>query len=130
MTASTLTRLRRGSQEDGFTLLELLIAIVILGTVLALSAPVFTEHVREQRAKRVKNDVRTNANIVIERLRSHHDPALPISSLSAIKLHKSDNDTVITLSGKPQAQWTVKVENAPLKACYIYTNSDRSITEC
>lgn len=130
MTASTLTRLRRGSHEQGFTLLELLITLVIIGTLLALSVPVLTEHLREQRAKLVKNDVTTNANIVIERLRSHHDPARPINTLSAIKLHKSDNDTVITLSGKPQAQWTVKAENAPLKACYIYTNSDRSITEC
>jgi len=63
----TLTkRLRSKESEQGFTLLELLIVLAILGIIVAIAVPLFANQTRVAIAATVQSDVRNSADVLFE----------------------------------------------------------------
>lgn len=62
-----LTRLQelRKAQEEGFTLVELLVVVIIIGVVAAIAIPIFAQQQKQSIRASVKSDVR-NLNAAVQ----------------------------------------------------------------
>ena len=114
----------------GFSLLELLVVILLLGLISAIAFPTFTNANNNLRRDQVESDVHITSDRVIDRLTMAHDRNQDISAMSAVSILESEDRTTVTLHGKPNAWWAVKGVNEAVDACFIYYSFTRELAPC
>ena len=76
MSIGYFVNLRRKKQSPGFTLVELLIVVVILGLIAAIALPKFSNAATSARASTLRENIRT-LRVQLAVFRSHHLEVAP-----------------------------------------------------
>jgi prepilin-type N-terminal cleavage/methylation domain-containing protein len=134
---NTLTRIRaiqNQRSEEGFTLIELMIVMVIIGVLAGIAIPIFSGQQKAAIAAGVQADVRNTGGSISSQLPKNpttKNVASLVGLLDGVTvktaampadLPLSDPNTEMTVSGTWDA-WTVLAHNEPANATYCW-NSD------
>lgn len=90
------SRTSHNSCEDGFTLVELLITIVVMGILFAIALPIFTNVMQQGRVTRLKTDITSSVaqlNAYYDRYGKYPDAATFDSSVAVVT--KNSNDQIV-----------------------------------
>lgn len=92
------------SREDGFTLAELLVAIVVMGILLAIAFPIFTNVMQQGRVTRLKTDVTSSVaqvNAYYDRYGKYPNAATFASSVAVVTQNSNDQITFNNPNNQP-----------------------------
>ncbi len=94
-------RLAEGKREEGFSLIELLVVVIIIGILAAIAIPIYIGVQENAKDSAVKTDL-TNAKLAVVAFYTQNPTGTPVlANLTNEGYTKSPNTTSIAFSGTP-----------------------------
>jgi type IV pilus assembly protein PilA len=98
MFTAKISKMRSTQREEGFTLIELMIVVVIIGILAAIAIPIFGNQQKAASDAILKQDIKTTANSIVQ----WQTKNLPFSSISYVD---TTYQYIIKLNNGDRSAW-------------------------